>query len=101
MTPADTHPALDRNTLFIDVRSPGEFASGYLEGAVNVPLQGLPAAVRTLIAHADQAVVLYCASGMRSAQACAVLAQMGYTNVHNGGGISSLALGCGRTVRRG
>lgn len=59
--------ALDASTVLIDVRTPEEYASGHLEGAVNLPVEwdGFPAAVERL--DPDLTYVLYCRSGRRSA----------------------------------
>jgi phage shock protein E len=86
--------------LFIDVRSPGEFSGGYLDGAINLPLDLLPQRIAALAPDLQQELVLYCASGARSAYACALLQRMGYVRARNGGGIGALALSSLRPVRR-
>ncbi|MFP8959776.1 rhodanese-like domain-containing protein [Streptomyces nanhaiensis] len=74
----------------VDVRTPGEYASGHLPGAHNIPLdrlqQALPA-LRTASARGDLLVV--CASGARSATACAVLAEHGITAATLEGGTAA------------
>lgn len=70
----------------VDVRTPGEFASGHLPGAVNVPLQELGARLKSLGAK-EKPVVLYCASGSRSAMARSVLKNAGFQQVFNLGGM--------------
>lgn len=72
--------------LIVDVRSPGEFATGAYPDAVNIPLDELPGRVSELGAM-DREITLYCASGARSGYAERVLGQMGFTNVTNGGGL--------------
>jgi phage shock protein E len=107
MNPSDidhTNPLnRERGTaaLFIDVRSAGEFASGFLDGALHVPLDQLQHRLPELVPDRDRELVLYCASGARSAFGCAVLQQMGYRRASNGGGIGTLALTSQRPVRRG
>lgn len=96
MSSQNEHPS----PLFIDVRSAGEFASGHLDGALNLPLDQLQHGIAHVAPRLDQELVLYCASGARSAFACAVLQQMGYTRATNGGGVGTLALTSGRAVRR-
>ncbi|WP_156724889.1 rhodanese-like domain-containing protein [Streptomyces apocyni] len=62
----------------IDVRTPGEYAAGHLPGARNVPLGHLEAALPAIRAAADRGdLLVVCASGARSAQACATLAAHG------------------------
>jgi phage shock protein E len=73
----------------IDVRSPGEFADEAYPGAVNIPLNVLPAKLGDL-GPKDQPIALYCASGARSAQAARILKQAGYANVVNAGGLDDM-----------
>ncbi|MEW6430285.1 MAG: rhodanese-like domain-containing protein [Myxococcota bacterium] len=70
----------------VDVRTPGEYSAGHLPGAVNVPLQELGARLKTLGAK-EKPLVLYCASGTRSAMAKAVLKNAGFQQVFNLGGM--------------
>ncbi|GGX63493.1 rhodanese-like domain-containing protein [Streptomyces fructofermentans] len=59
----------------IDVRTPGEYASGHVPGAHNVPLDHLRAALPALKAAAARGdLLMVCASGNRSATACGELA---------------------------
>lgn len=66
----------------IDVRTPGEFAAGHIEGAVNIDYQGDFAAG---IASLDKAktYAVYCASGTRSGAAAQDMAAAGFTDVYN------------------
>ena len=73
----------------IDVRSPGEFADGAYPGAVNIPLNALGARVSELDPK-DKPIVLYCASGARSAQAARLLKQAGFSEVVNAGGLDDM-----------
>lgn len=63
--------------LLLDVRTPGEFADGHVQGALNVPVQVL----ESRIAELDPArpVVVYCRSGNRSATAARMLRDRGFT----------------------
>lgn len=73
---------------FVDVREPGEWAKGHIPGAVHVP-RGLLEfkADPTLEAYFDPAfdpakrLIVYCASGGRSALAAQTLKDMGYPAV--------------------
>ncbi|MEU3662299.1 rhodanese-like domain-containing protein [Streptomyces sp. NPDC032940] len=77
LDPRQAHSRLHELTV-IDVRTPGEYAGGHLPGALNVPLdqlrRALPA-VRDAARRGD--VLVVCASGNRSANACRVLAEHG------------------------
>lgn len=71
--------------VLLDVRTPEEFATGHIPGAVNI-------SVETLASHldevpTDQPVVVYCRSGNRSAQAADILTSAGYKSVYDLGGI--------------
>jgi rhodanese-related sulfurtransferase len=69
----------------IDVRSPREFEGGAFPGARNIPLTSLAERLREI--PRDRPVVLYCASGMRSASAARLLARSGFGDVVNAGGL--------------
>ncbi len=73
----------------IDVRTPDEFADGAYPRAVNIPLSVLPARMPEL-GPKDGPIVLYCASGARSAQAARLLKQAGFTDVVNAGGLDDM-----------
>jgi phage shock protein E len=75
--------------LLLDVRTPEEFGSGHVEGALNVPVQVLAEQLSTLPAKKDQDVVVYCRSGARSARAASILKDAGFTKVHDLGGMSN------------
>lgn len=79
-------------TIVIDVRSPGEFAQGAHQDAVNIPLDELQSRVEELGAL-DREIILYCASGARSGYGQRVLKQQGFTNVKNGGSIMQMMAG--------
>ncbi|MCU4176422.1 FAD-dependent oxidoreductase [Carboxylicivirga sp. N1Y90] len=76
--------------LVIDVRTPGEFMSGAFPNAVNIPLDDIMAGKADLGSNSEREIIVYCASGARSAYAQQVLNQRGFTNVTNGGGIASM-----------
>ena len=66
--------------LILDVRTPGEFSSGHVQGAVNIPVDSLPAQLDAVGAK-DRAVIVYCRSGGRSARAASLLRQAGWREV--------------------
>jgi phage shock protein E len=73
----------------IDVRSEAEFADGSYPGAVNIALNLLPGKMDSL-GPKDQSIILFCASGARSAQAARLLKQAGFTDVVNAGGLGDM-----------
>ena len=76
--------------LIVDVRSSGEFQGGAVPNAVNIPLDNIMQGGADLGDNMDREIVVYCASGARSAYAQQTLMQQGFTNVKNGGGVSSM-----------
>jgi len=69
--------------LVIDVREPQELQSGYLPGAINIPLRQLPAELSRLPADKNSYIVVMCRSGSRSAYAALYLRSLGYLRVKN------------------
>ncbi len=89
MTPAEVRAALlDSAVRLIDVREPGEHALDHLPGASLVPLEELVADPGRLRGDAgDTRLVVYCATGRRSARAVQALAAVGVAAVSLAGGI--------------
>lgn len=73
----------------IDVRSPDEFADGAYPGAKNIPVNALPNRIADVGAK-DKPVVVYCASGGRSAVAQQILKANGFIDVTNAGGLEDM-----------
>ncbi|AWW36223.1 transporter [Streptomyces sp. AS58] len=79
-----THAALDSDEArvrlpeltVVDVRTPGEYATGHLPGALNIPLDALPRAVPALRPLSGDVLVV-CAAGPRSEQARVLLSSEG------------------------
>ena len=71
----------------IDVRSPGEYAKGHIEGAINIPVGELTQQISQL-GDPQKPIVVYCRSGVRSSRAQSTLRAQGFTQVYNLGGIN-------------
>lgn len=84
------------HVLVIDVRSPGEFVSGHVQGSINLPLTTFAHEIERVAPDKSAPIVLCCATGGRSGMACSFMQQRGYTQVSNGGAASSVA---GRLMR--
>jgi len=65
--------------LVVDVRAPGESAAGRIDAGVNLPLSRFPESMATL--PRDRSIVVYCASGYRSAIAAGLLQRADYPDV--------------------
>lgn len=86
-----TEKTVDVNSpIIVDVRTPNEFQSGAYPEAINIELDELMERYGELGNNKSRDIVVYCASGARSAYAQRMLAQIGYTNVRNGGGIATM-----------
>lgn len=70
--------------VILDVRTPGEYQSGHVKGAVNMDYYAnFAAEVQKL--PKDKVYLLHCASGRRSGEATAIMRQMGYKSYNMGG----------------
>ena len=86
---AGANPGARRSRGVLDVRRPGEWNDGHLEGAVHIPLSELPARANELDPDRDWLVI--CASGYRSAMGASVLERAGFKRVANAeGGMDAL-----------
>ena len=79
---------LEHGALVIDVRSPGEFQSGHLARAINIPLDELEARLPAQVKDQNRVLLLHCLSGTRSGMARRRLKNMGYRNVFNLGSLA-------------
>ncbi|MEU2736212.1 rhodanese-like domain-containing protein [Streptomyces sp. NPDC007095] len=76
----------------IDVRTPAEYASGHLPGALNIPLDHVRRALPEIRHAADRGdVLVVCASGARSESACKLLSEQGIQTATLAGGTSAWA----------
>jgi len=91
MSAKEAQPAVKNKTHFLlDVRSPGEFAGGKIEGAKNIPLDQLSARIGELEKYKEKPILVNCLSGMRSGSACRILTSQGFSDVTNlSGGVSA------------
>ena len=75
--------------IILDVRTPEEYDEGHIPGAVNIPNEDIGTVPPYRLPDKDQLILVYCRSGNRSKQASRKLADMGYTNVVEFGGINT------------
>ena len=71
----------------IDVRTPAEYSSSHIDGAINLSLQDIQQGSVPSVSK-DKPVYLYCHSGSRSGQATRVLKAAGYQNIVDLGAIA-------------
>ena len=79
------------DSVLIDVRSPGEFSQGHIEGSANCPVGDIANRIAAICSDKSANIIVFCASGGRSSAARNVLISMGYAHVFNGGGVAGLA----------
>ncbi len=80
--PAVVAEHLGNGMVLVDVREAEEFGVAHIPGAKHVPRSYLESRIEGIVSDRDARVVLYCASGNRSAYGARTLAQdLGYTNV--------------------
>lgn len=84
----DARARLRHGALLIDVRTAGEFVSGHLPMAINLPLSELDTEIARRVPDHNQVLLLHCQSGMRSAAARRKLRALGYTHAYNLGSYS-------------
>lgn len=80
VTPSEAMADTSTNLVFFDCREPQEYNLGHVPGAVFIPRGNLETKIEALITR-DKKVVIYCASGNRSALAAETMMQMGYIAV--------------------
>jgi phage shock protein E len=73
----------NKKMFLVDVRQSGEFASGSVKGAVNIPLGTLESRIHEF--KGKENIIVFCLSGGRSSQAASILAKHGISDVTNGG----------------
>ena len=87
MTDIKTIMEENDNYIIVDVRTFEEYCEGHIPGAINIPNEDIVDAEPELLADKEQMILIYCRSGNRSKQAAEKLANMGYTNLIEFGGI--------------
>lgn len=77
----------DEDIILLDVRTPEEFAEGYIPGAIQIADTELKDQAPLQLPDKDAKILVYCRSGRRSQASAALLVEMGYTQIYDMGGI--------------
>lgn len=77
----------DDKVVILDVRTEEEYQEGHVPGAIVIPNETISSEPLEELPDMDQEILVYCRSGNRSAQAAKKLAEAGYTQVYDFGGI--------------
>lgn len=73
--------ARNAGVKLLDVRTPGEFQSGHIDGSVNVPLDQIDSNVRRIVDGAEGRMVVICQAGGRASEAAGKLSAAGASDV--------------------
>ena len=77
----------ETNYIILDTREQYEFDEGHIAGAILIPYTEIETKAESVLTDKEQLILVYCRSGRRSKIAAQSLADLGYTNVHEFGGI--------------
>ena len=77
----------EQEYILLDVRTEQEYLSGYIPGAICIPNEDIDETIVDLLPDKAQKIFVYCRSGNRSKQAAEKLANLGYTNIIEIGGV--------------
>ena len=79
-----------QDVIVLDVREQDEFDAGHIPGALLLPVGSITKErAAAVIPKTDSVVLVYCRSGNRSKTASKALADLGYSNVYEFGGINT------------
>jgi len=92
------NPADTANATVIDVRTPAEFATGHLQGAVNIDVTAANFVAKITALPKDSTYLLYCRSGSRAGQARTIMLQQGFTDVTNLGSLQAASSATGLPI---
>ncbi len=90
--PITAKSMLADGAVLLDVRSAEEFASGHLDGALNLDYSKVATDAEILLKDKNQKIIVYCSAAKRSAQAVDALIKLGYTAVYNLGSMSNFTV---------
>lgn len=83
ITVEEVKKAIDNkeDIILLDVRTPGEYNRGKIEGSINVPVDNISNNIATIIPDKNKTLYVYCLSGARSDMTAELLKQLGYKHV--------------------
>jgi sulfur-carrier protein adenylyltransferase/sulfurtransferase len=73
--------AVEPRPVVLDVRERDEYEQGFIPGAIHIPRGNLETRIETNVPDRSSPVIIYCASGARSAYAAKTLGELGYSDV--------------------
>lgn len=89
ITALDAKKIIDQQEgyVILDVRTNSEYEESHIENAMLLPLDDIDEKVTDVLPDKNQLLLIYCRSGVRSKEAALQLAELGYTNIKEFGGI--------------
>lgn len=89
ITPVEAKKIIDENMNIeiVDVRDEDELVEGYIENSILIPLDTFKKNAEIKLKDKNKKILVYCRSGRRSAMACDILDELGYSDVYDFGGI--------------
>lgn len=89
ITAKDAKKIMDeqKDYVILDVRTQPEYDASHIENAMLLPLDDIDEEATDILTDKDQLLLVYCRSGVRSKEAALQLAELGYTNIKEFGGI--------------
>lgn len=88
--PAPPEIGVGEDVVFVDVRTPAEYARGHVAGATLIPLQEVGDRWKELRAQRNRRILVYCRTGSRSRVATRLLRSKGFARAENAGGMGGL-----------
>ena len=79
----------DDTIIILDVRTQEEYEESHIPGAILIPNESIGTEKQEQLPDMDQEILVYCRSGNRSKTASSTLAELGYTNIYEFGGINT------------
>lgn len=83
------HNLKDTGAIFLDVRTPEEYAKEHIDGAINLEHTKVLTEASTVLPDKNKPIVVYCSAAKRSVQAVSELLDQGYTEVYNLGSMQN------------
>ena len=95
ISPSEAKEIMDsnENVIILDVRELYEYEEGHIKGAVLIPYTEIENRAATELPDKESVILVYCRSGRRSKIAAQTLADLGYKNVMEFGGINDWEYG--------
>ena len=89
ITAEEAKKIMDTETdyVILDVRTQEEYDQGHIPGAIVIPDTEIKVRAEEELPDKDEMILVYCRSGRRSKNAAQILAELGYTNILEFGGI--------------